>query len=585
MSMRDHFAERTSRSVNRGCDAYLGPLNPIHFRASSVNPSFMKTSAARLGRNVFLLLLSLSLGVMVGQVRAQGVEHLRTIQPGGMPGRPVVTGIERATNGMKVMWDGPAGYYQLFQKPALDGSNWQALGKATNLVRHATITSLTSNAFFRVAGPTPRYAGAVACADCHENVHTSEMNTRHAGALETLRKKGEDKNPSCLPCHTVGYGLPTGFNEKDPATAHLGGVQCENCHGPAANHADNENDITVRPRVEIAATVCGGCHNEHSHRPHFEQWSGSAHASVTEDMNPPNRINSCGRCHSGSSRMALLNGKDPSVAAKNDANVAITCVVCHDPHQTNGFPAQLRNPVASTNDYFLSTSESFTNKYNPNINVCAQCHNHRGASWTSSSRPPHHSPQYNILLGTVGELDPGEPRYMAAHATQIEEQCVGCHMQKQGSEGEVQFIQFSHTFQVKTYESCLECHPYPEGTVELIGEVVHDSIQSLKTNLDRWATTSAPAEIQKYGTLAWEYYYAGALSNPEGAETVHGPVSNSDPAKDEQKYVPANIKKARFNLYLVLHDGSYGVHNVMHSLNLLDAAQRWVQAETKPTTR
>jgi hypothetical protein len=276
----------------------------------------------------------------------------------------------------------------------------------------------------------------------------------------------------------------------------------------------------------------------------------------------------------------LINKQDPAVAVAGDANVAITCVVCHDPHKTNGYPAQLRNSVASTNDYFLSTSDNFTNKYNPNINVCAQCHNHRGAAWTSSSRPPHHSPQYNMLLGTVGELDPSDPRVRASHATEIPDQCVGCHMQKQNEVGgEIQFIRSSHTFQVTSYDMCLDCHPYPEETVELMQDVVNDSIQSVKANLDRWATLEAPAQIQKYGTLAWEYYYAGALSNPEGLETIHGPVSNTDPAKDEQKYIPDAIKKARFNLYLVLHDGSLGVHNIQHSLNLLDAAQRWVQAE------
>ncbi len=538
-------------------------------------------------RSILAILLGGSVGFVATSPRAgaQGVERLRTIQPGGMPGRPVVTGIERATNGMKVTWDGPAGYYQLFQKPGLDGSNWQAVGKATNLVRHATITSLTSNAFFRVAGPTPRYAGAVACADCHENVHTSEMNTRHAGALETLRKKGEDKNPSCLPCHTVGYGLPTGFNEKDPATAHLGGVQCENCHGPAANHADNENDITVRPRVEIAATVCGGCHNEGSHRPHFEQWSGSAHARVTEDMNPPNRINSCGRCHSGSSRMALLNGKDPSVAARNDANVSIGCVLCHDPHATNANPAQLRNPLTSTNDFFLTTSDDFTKKYDPSINVCAQCHNHRGAAWTSSSRPPHHSPQYNMLLGSVGELETGSlsgtNSLPASHAW-IDRQCAGCHMQTEGGEGEAHWEMSGHSFRMSSYEVCSGCHGSAENAEAFAGflrDVVTDRMKQVEADLDQWATNRAPAAIQKYGVLAWEYDNAGQLSNPTGDPTIRGPHSDSDPAKDEQKYVPMNIKKARFNLYLVLHDGSNGLHNGPHALKLLNAAQQWVWSE------
>lgn len=511
--------------------------------------------------------------------RANGVEHLSITQRGGMPGVPVVTGISRVTNGMKVSWDGPSGYYQLFQKSGLASSEWQAMGKATNLVRNATITSLTSNAFFRVAGPSPRYAGADTCLECHENVHNTEMNTRHAGALVTLQKVNADKNPQCLPCHTVGYGLPTGFNEKDPATAHLGGVQCENCHGPAANHAANENDWTVRPRVELAAQVCGGCHNTDSHRSHFEQWSGSGHGSVTEDMNPASRISSCGRCHSGSARLALINGQNPAVAVTNDANVAITCVVCHDPHQTNGYPAQLRNPTFSTNDYFLTTSDNFTNKYNPNINVCAQCHNHRGATWSSSSRPPHHSPQYNMLLGTVGELEVGTSPWRAAHGTDIEKQCVGCHMQAQGSESQPHSAMSGHSFQVVSYAICADCHDSADNAeqfAEFLREVITDQMTEVKANLDRWATNGAPAELRKYGTLAWEYYNAGQFSNPQGLETVRGPLSDADPAKDEQKYIPANIKKARFNLYLVLHDGSYGIHNGPQALRLLNAAQKWV---------
>ena len=543
----------------------------------------MNDFAARLVRSAASLFLAVALLAAGSTARAQGVEHLSITQPGGMPGRAIVTGIQQVTNGVKLTWDGPSGYYQILQAASLNAPQWQAVGKATNLLRQATITTLTSNAFFRVAGPSPRYAGADACMDCHPSVHKSEMNTRHAGALETLRKNGEDKNPNCLPCHTVGYGLPTGFNEQDPNTLHLGGVQCENCHGPAANHADNENDVTVRPRVELAAQVCGGCHNAASHRPHFEEWSTSAHVAVVEDMSPTNRINSCGRCHSGSSRIALLNGKDPGRSVKNDANLGITCAVCHDPHQTNSYPAQLRNPVASTNDYFLTTSENFASKYNPNINICAQCHNHRGASWSSSSRPPHHSPQYNMLLGTVGEFEPGAPASgPASHATKIEKQCVGCHMQKEGGEGEVHGEMSGHSFKMESYQVCAECHENAENAelfAAFLSQVVTDRMGKVKADLDRWATERAPAEIRKYGTLAWEYDNAGQLSNPLGLSTIRGPVSNSDLAKDEQKYVPTNIKKARFNLYLVLHDGSQGLHNGPHTLKLLNAAQSWVSAE------
>jgi hypothetical protein len=88
-----------------------------------------------------------------------------------------------------------------------------------------------SNAFFRVSGPSPQYAGAQACLECHESIHNSEMDTRHAKALEALKATGQQDNPNCLPCHTVGFGLPSGF-VSEAATPHPGQ---ENCHGPAAN--------------------------------------------------------------------------------------------------------------------------------------------------------------------------------------------------------------------------------------------------------------------------------------------------------------------------------------------------------------
>src|SRR4029434_352143 len=150
------------------------------------------------------------------------------------------------------------------------------------------------------------------------------------------------------------------------------------------------------------------------------EWKTTRHAVVTEDMNPSNRINSCGRCHSGSARLSMLKGQP---LPEGDANMEITCTVCHDPHQNTDYPAQLRNPVSSTKDFYLSTSDEFLDKYDPTIHICAQCHTHRGASWTSSSRPPHHSPQYNFLLGTVGELETGQaPNDPATHAF-LSKQC------------------------------------------------------------------------------------------------------------------------------------------------------------------
>jgi hypothetical protein len=493
-----------------------------------------------------------------------------------MPGLPVMTGIERVTNGVSVMWEGPSGYYQLFRKATLRDKTWVAVGGRTNFSRRAIVAMTPSNAFFRVSGPSPQFAGAQACTECHQDIHDAEMNTRHAGAFTdaVFVAAGGQTNSSCLPCHTVGFGLTSGFVSKSK-TPNLAGVQCENCHGPAANHAANPADPAAIPRVEIAAAVCGGCHTGSQH-PTYDEWRTSGHAKVVTEaldaMNAStNNLDSCGRCHSGTVRLSLLKGGRLPVG---DANVAIDCVVCHDPHQTNGYPAQLRNPVTSTNDYFLTNwpSASFATNYNRRINLCGQCHNHRDASWTNTAAAPHHSPQYNMLLGTVGELGSGlSPNQPGSHALLITNQCVGCHMQTADRVSEAQPAITGHSFKVELYDACLACHPFsPELLADFTATYVSNQVQVLKAELDLWASTKAPAALwTKYGTRAWEYSTPGDLS-PGGT----GPTNAV-----EQASIPVAIQKARYDLYLVLYDGSYGIHNPIYTVTLLEQIETWIQEE------
>jgi hypothetical protein len=55
-----------------------------------------------------------------------------------------------------------------------------------------------------------------------------------------------------------------------------------------------------------------------------------------------------------------------------------------------------------------------------------------------------------------------------------------------------------------------------------------------------------------------------------------GPGPNTT---EQLNLIPVNIRKARFNLYLLLYDGSYGVHNVLYGVTLLETARGWIQAE------
>jgi protein-arginine kinase activator protein McsA len=536
--------------------------------------------------------------LVAGLAEAEEVQHLSTTVPGGMPGTPLITGMQLATNHVIVTWDGPSGYYQLFEKPELSGS-WKPLGGNTNISRRAVLPLVYSNAMFRVSGPGPSYVGSQACLEFHTGIHKNVQATEHAQAFKVLKAGGQDKNSSCLPCHTVGYGLPTGF-VSEAQTPQLAGVQCESCHGPAGNHAANPDDVAVRPRAEVASTVCGGCHTG-SQQPTFEEWSASEHAEVAE---PDLDANSCGRCHLGPVRIAMLKGQ---AVPQNEHTLGVVCATCHLPHRAqaytnflNGFinftntltgraitlantnlgrvyTNQVRNPLASTKDYFLKTSDTFSNKYDPGINICGQCHNHRGASWTSNSRAPHHSPQYNMLLGTVGELDTGAaPQFPSTHS-RLEKQCVTCHMQIQEPQyGPPQVPAVTgHQFTVTSFEVCAPCHgsaSNAEGLVALSRQNITNQISFLQATLNYWATTQAPEALRtKYGTRSWEYTNPGDLS-PGGP----------GPSSSEQALIPVNIRKARYNLYLVLYDGSFGAHNGPYAVTLLDTAQTWVEDELSP---
>ncbi|HKW29190.1 MAG TPA: hypothetical protein VJT54_07635, partial [Verrucomicrobiae bacterium] len=200
----------------------------------------------------------------------------------------------------------------------------------------------------------------------------------------------------------------------------------------------------------------------------------------------------------------------------------------------------------------------------PAINVCAQCHNDRGSAWTDTSRSPHHSPQYNMLLGTVGAMaDGSSPNFPSTHS-RLEMQCTECHMQTDPNNPS------GHTFQVATYQLCFNCHSDPTGLVQFATVTISNQIQQTKGLLDMWATNSAPAELRtNYGTLAWEYTSPGDLSA----------TTNPGPNKAQQALISTNIMQARFDLYLVLYDGSYGVHNGPYDIELLQTAQSQVDSQ------
>jgi hypothetical protein len=545
-------------------------------------------AASRPGLGVAAATLLIAASVTAIQA-AEVSPHKMARTEGGISPKPVVTGVSRAADNptsLKVDWQGFGGPYQVLKCPGFTSgkATWETVTTVTNGTS-ATFAMDGEIGFVTVQGPDPDYIGAERCSLCHVDTHEDWLDTRHAKALESLKAIGQDKNSSCLACHTVGFGTANGFVD-EATTPGLAGVHCENCHGPAQEHARRPLDKKLRPLKTLASEMCGGCHTD-AHHPTYDEWARSGHGSLEipeeEFASPesgPGRMPTCGACHSGATRLAMLKGvindEEPEMPTTEEAaSTAITCAVCHDAHAQTGNPGQLRFPLHSEIPYSYTTSTNFAANYNPQVQTCAQCHNDRGASWRGSSRPPHHSPQYNMLIGSSGVVGDATEIPQSAHM-KIENQCAQCHTHAHGADPITEETPnyTGHDFHPTT-RGCAPCHDEIGGELltEVVQQNVKEQIAEIKSLLDQWGLTKAPEALrQNYGALAWEFQNIGQLSQPT-PEVPRGPTG------DEQAQVPDNIKQARFNLYLVEHDGSYGVHNGNYARFLLKVARDKVKAE------
>lgn len=506
--------------------------------------------------------------------------------PGGLSGTADITSYVLINGQLRINWDGFGGPYVLERRPTASSGLWESVGNSPDATSFL-VPATNRSSIYRVRSPLPQYTSADTCIDCHSDTHSQWSQTIHAGALDTLKAIGQDKNAACLKCHTVGFGFATGFKDLT-ATPYFAGVQCENCHGPAAQHASAPENLELRPKITYSAKLCGGCHNDF-HHPTYEEWSTALHSKVDPhvqayflDPNPVNsvaRMNSCGACHSGAVRLQMLKGVPTGTvqlpSGQEAAKTPITCQVCHDSHKpnTDGTHA-LRNPRFSTNffSYNTSTNTSFAKQYKETTQICGQCHNQRGASYKDTSRPPHHSPQYNLLIGDIGMADGNVPVTMQSAHTQLQQQCTHCHTHGHSPAvpTEEEPVYTGHNFEPST-EACVTCHQSKENAEAQIAKTqaeIKNRIQEVKALLNQWGETKAPGVLRtKYGKLAWEYNSAGQISNPTGSTSIVGPTSA------EQADVSADIKKARMWLYMVEHDGSYGVHNAKYARYLLGSAR------------
>lgn len=355
----------------------------------------------------------------------------------------------------------------------------------------------------------PIYVGSTYCVSCHTANHTDWLGTIHATAFNTLVQGGNGNNELCFPCHSVGYGSPSGFVNLD-TTPQLANVQCESCHGPGSNHVADPNGVPLSVLYESA--LCGSCHQSchglcgENHHPQYEEWQLTPHRYALMNIQfLPETVPECLQCHSTDYRLAP-EGQKPGVW---EVIYGIECVACHDPHGGVNL-SQLRLPPAQ---------------------LCADCH-------TMGADAPGVvpiQPQAEMLHSVGGYMLDGTPLTApyTEHWWGVPKECVQCHVHMEPSGGPEQPAIAGHLF-LHSVKACLPCH------TEEVATALRDT---LREEFDIRLGTIAPY----FDPNEPDYIDPATLPPPE----------------QEQYWI------AKFNYDMVVADRSRGSHNPGYARALL----------------
>lgn len=112
------------------------------------------------------------------------------------------------------------------------------------------------------------YVGSPTCVGCHPSAAAAWNKSAHSHAFDVLVERGADADPSCIACHTVGFGSPSGYR-REFGTGKLTHVGCESCHGPGGRHVAERaagGPVTFEFRP-LGPGDCQKCHHGEFSRP------------------------------------------------------------------------------------------------------------------------------------------------------------------------------------------------------------------------------------------------------------------------------------------------------------------------------
>ena len=342
---------------------------------------------------------------------------------------------------------------------------------------------------------------------------------------------------------------------------------------------NNVFDQMFNPKVQ----VCGQCHcGGGGIGGNGPRWDGSAYGYVTN---------------------LVASTVTNSVSVDITTNVTVTQVFTNTvPPTTNSYTytyvvgryltnivSSLTNPVVGVGIYYplIAYTNAGTVYYTSN---------------SLGDYAPHYPVQYNVLIGQLNDdlaVRGGPANVLTDPHTLAPNQCADCHVPSYPVNVGTNVT--GHKF-VCDYNSpgCLasSCHgaltPAQLATKTLNSKMAcSNSIVRVVSLLKQWGSaTNVASDILRtnYGTCAWEYpsplaYFGAKSTNAAGKAFLIGPpkawngqggVPSGTNDNVQLAYVPQDIRIARFSLYWIYEDESFGVHNPTYVKSLLADAENRV---------
>lgn len=529
----------------------------------------------------------------------------------------------------------PIGERQYFSRLVTNTYSWTLVGKpagSTAVLENPTsrtpslrpdveglytIQDNRSGEQMGVKGAT--FVGVQTCAQCHGVTPLVGLNdklspwsqTGHA----TFMQRAVDGlvspyyNESCLSCHTVGYNKAplannNGFDDVQrmlgwtfPSVLQYGNfstipsalqnksnIQCESCHGPGSQHPGPAS-------TSLDVAVCATCHQDGHYHTIVAQWERSPHSepfflvSEEEGINP-----SCAKCHSVAGFIDNSRNENPIRAEAT----MLSCQGCHDPHNENGYPHQVRYYDSVTIDPIdVTTGNPLVLPPGQGTSAtCMFCHNSRRGPFQFRSGSifyylgglSHESTATDVLLGlnactNVVYVSGGVTNSLgsvklenSAHSGVAK--CVNCHMYPNPAIGQPDHdLIGGHTFSVRNVDTgdgnlpaCNQCH---QG-VDTVSDVDHISV--IGAGLPHGGDYDGDGFVSGVQTeveglkaiLVAKALSTGMTYNPNAYPFWGGFVSSSS-----NVVLNAAQRAAAWNHWMIQRDLSQGIHNTAYTVRLL----------------